>query len=322
MGQYSELPARYVIPPGTAAPAPFAGRPAAGRPAGPGRPVTSAAAPTAAPTATAAEASPAPTYTGSASTYTGGTRISTPLVMLHGFTQTSQSWDPVIAALSRRRPLVLPDAPGHGGASDVRADLWETAGLLVRTVGRRAFWAGYSMGGRMALHVALAYPKQVERLVLISTTAGIEDPDERSARRAGDERAAARIERYGLEAFVDQWLAQPLFATLSPDAARREERLANTPEGLASSLRLAGVGTQEPLWARLPELAPIPVLLLAGELDHRYCEHAHRMAAEIGDSATVAVIPGAGHACHLEHPREVAAAIDGFCLPSPPAATG
>ena len=306
MGQYSELPARYVIPPATSMPAAPRTRPETGPAAG----------------ASTVSSSPGTAATlRSASTYTVGTRLSTPLVLLHGFTQTSESWGPVIAALSRRRPLVLPDAPGHGAASRVKADLWQAAALLVRTVANRAFWAGYSMGGRMALHVALAYPDQVERLVLISTTAGIEDPVQRAARRANDHATAERIERYGLEPFLEEWLAQPLFATLSPTAARREDRLANTPEGLASSLRLAGVGAQQPLWSRLGELSRrrLPVLLVAGELDERYCHYAQRMADEIGASATVALIPRAGHACHLERPQEVATAIDAFCSPAPAA---
>src|SRR5690606_23536537 len=110
-----------------------------------------------------------------------------------------------------------------------------------------ATYVGYSMGGRLALHLALARPDLVRRLVLIGATGGIDDEDDRAARRAADERLAAHLEQVGVATFVDEWLAQPLFAGLSPTAAARDERLANTAEGLASSLRLAGTGTQEPL---------------------------------------------------------------------------
>jgi 2-succinyl-6-hydroxy-2,4-cyclohexadiene-1-carboxylate synthase len=172
-------------------------------------------------------------------------------------------------------------------------------------------WAGYSMGGRTALHVALAHPDQVEGLVLISATAGIAPPGEREARRSADEALAARIEREGTEVFLDFWLAQPLFATLPPGDAGRDERLANTPDGLASSLRLAGTGCQEPLWDRLAELREraLPVLLIAGELDAKYCDQAARMAEAIGPSARALIVSGAGHACHLEQPKVVSAAI-------------
>jgi len=175
------------------------------------------------------------------------------------------------------------------------------------------------MGGRTALHVALSHPDLVDGLVLISTSAGIDDETQRAERRAADEALAERLEREGIEKFLAGWLSQPLFATLPPERAGLLERLANTPAGLASSLRLAGAGAQEPLWDRLSELATRhrPILLIAGELDHRYCEQAERMAAAIGPPATVSTVSGAGHACHLERPREVAAAIAGLRMPDP-----
>jgi 2-succinyl-6-hydroxy-2,4-cyclohexadiene-1-carboxylate synthase len=241
-----------------------------------------------------------------------------PLVLLHGFTQTASSWAPVIDELHGRFPLVLPDAPGHGGSSLARADLWATADLLAETVHTPATWVGYSMGGRTALHIALSHPDLVEGLVLISTTAGIEDETLRAERRAADEALAQRVEKEGTEAFLGWWLSQPLFATLPPARAALQERLANTPAGLASSLRLAGAGVQEPLWDRLPQLAARdwPILLIAGALDRRYCDHAERMAAAIGPTAAVSIIPDAGHACHLERPGQVAAAIAGLRPPA------
>jgi len=193
----------------------------------------------------------------------------------------------------------------------VRADLWRTADLLVETVGGPALWVGYSMGGRMALHVALAHPDHVEGLVLISTTPGIGSPEERKARRAADDALAERIHTEGTEAFLDFWLAQPLFGTLPPESAGREARLANEPDGLSSSLRLAGTGSQEPLWDRLAQLKErsLPVMLIAGALDRKYSGEAARMASAIGPTARVVIVNGAGHACHLEHPEVVAAAI-------------
>jgi 2-succinyl-6-hydroxy-2,4-cyclohexadiene-1-carboxylate synthase len=252
----------------------------------------------------------------------GSDRI--PLVMLHGYTQIGASWAPVVEALDGRFSFILPDAPGHGRSSSVKADLWQTADLLAAltaggsTAPGPAVWVGYSMGGRTALHLALAHPQRVARLVLISTSAGIDDPAKRAARQASDEVLAQRIEREGVEEFLDWWLAQPLFATLSPGYAGLEDRLTNTPAGLASSLRLAGAGAQEPLWGRLGELGQrgTPVLLLAGELDHDYVHHAERMAALIGPTAHVEVVPGAGHACPLERPEQVAASIARFCQPA------
>ena len=141
---------------------------------------------------------------------------------------------------------------------------------------------------------------------MVSASAGIEDPGQREARRSTDELLAKRIEAEGVAAFIDWWLAQPLFATLPAAAADRAGRLTNTTEGLASSLRLAGAGSQEPLWARLGELT-MPTLVVAGDLDATYAEIGRRMTGLIGDNAELVLIPGAGHACHLER-------LDAFCV--------
>ncbi len=223
---------------------------------------------------------------------------------------------PVLAHLPPVTAL-LPDAPGHGRSASVRADMWGAADMLAALVGRPCTWVGYSMGGRAALHVALAHPESVERLVLVSASAGIADPVARAERAESDERLAQRIEAggdAGLPQFLDEWLAAPLFRSLPRDAAAMSSRLANTAAGLASSLRLAGAGAQGPLWARLGELGQrqLPVLLVSGQLDSRYCLLAQQMADAIGPQASTAVVEGAGHACHLEKPARVAELIAGF----------
>ena len=235
-----------------------------------------------------------------------------PLVLVHGFTQSGRAWGPVGEALAGRYRLVALDAPGHGRSAAVAADLPGGADLMAGTaraaVGGPAAWLGYSMGGRYALHVALRHPGAVERLILVSATAGIDDPDERAARRSSDEALAGRVESEGLEPFLRWWLAQPLFRSLPAGAEQMEGRLEGSPAGLASSLRLAGTGTQEPLWDRLGRLA-MPVLVVAGELDTRYCALARRMAEAIGANADLEIVAGAGHACHLERPDAFLAAV-------------
>ncbi|MCU4183645.1 alpha/beta fold hydrolase [Acidiferrimicrobium sp. IK] len=227
--------------------------------------------------------------------------------LVHGFTQSAASWEPVAGRLADRWRLVAVDAPGHGRSAAVNTDLWEGAELIGATVGP-ASYVGYSMGGRLALHLALARPDLVDALVLVSATAGIDDPEERAARRAADERLAERVEAEGVEAFVAWWLTRPLFATLPAASAAIESRLGGSAAGLASSLRLAGTGTQQPLWDRLGELA-MPVLVIAGSLDGAYTERAQRLAAGIGPGATLEVLAGAGHACHLEQPEAFASTV-------------
>ena len=232
--------------------------------------------------------------------FESGRRRADRLVLVHGFTQTSACWSPVDADLSADHDLVLVDAPGHGASAAVELDLWD-AGRAVVDAGGAGTYVGYSMGGRICLHAALARPDRVTRLVLVSATGGLDDPDERAARRAADERLADHVLEVGVPVFVDEWLAQPMFAGLSPEAQHRRARLANTAPGLASSLRLAGTGTQEPLWDRLANLT-MPVWVVAGARDTKFTALAERLASTIGPNATLAIIGDAGHTVHLEQP--------------------
>jgi 2-succinyl-6-hydroxy-2,4-cyclohexadiene-1-carboxylate synthase len=163
------------------------------------------------------------------------------------------------------------------------------------------------MGGRVALHAALAHRDEMRALVLIGATAGIDDPTERASRRVADDALADRIEAIGMEAFIDEWLANALFDGLTPDSALREDRLRNTPAGLAASLRATGTGTQSPLWDRLDEI-DVPVLVLAGEHDAKFRALGERLASMI-PAATFEVIADAGHSVHLEQPEATADAV-------------
>lgn len=222
------------------------------------------------------------------------------LVLVHGFTQTGACWGPVADDLARDHELVLVDAPGHGRSSAVRVSFPDgVAGIVA--AGGAATYVGYSMGGRYLLASGLARPDLVRRLVLIGASPGLSSPDERAERRASDDALADRMLTIGLPAFLDEWLALPLFAGLPEEVQFRRERLENDPEGLASSLRLAGTGAQDPLWDRLAELT-MPVLLVTGAADAKFTAIAAQMVAAIGANATHVTIPGAGHTAHLENP--------------------
>lgn len=230
-------------------------------------------------------------------------------MLVHGFTQTGRSWRPVADGLVERFEVVTVDAPGHGGSSDVAVDLGRGAELLA-TAGGRAIYVGYSMGGRLCLRLAVDRPDVVERLVLLSATAGIDDDDERAARRAADEELAGALEADGLDTFLERWVTQPLLSgPADPDLADRRR---NTVAGLTASLRLAGTGTQEPLWDRLAELA-MPVLLIAGSRDAKFIGLAERMAGAI-PQATLRVIEGAGHTAHLEQPELFATVLTAWLV--------
>ena len=241
-----------------------------------------------------------------------GATSTTPVVLLHGFTQNADCWGPFGTEMAINHPLVAIDLPGHGGSSEVRADLPETAALLASLL-EPSIVLGYSLGGRIALHLALANPELVTRLVLIGATGGIENANERETRRTSDEQLADHLEDIGVEAFLDEWLAQQLFASLTAEQAMREIRATNSREGLASSLRLCGTGTQEPLWSRLHELT-MPVLVIAGENDAKFTQLGHQLVDAIGENATFRAIANAGHSAHLENPATTASVIETWLL--------
>jgi 2-succinyl-6-hydroxy-2,4-cyclohexadiene-1-carboxylate synthase len=229
--------------------------------------------------------------------------------------QTGRGWDEVVRHLAGEtyRPLA-PDIRGHGAAATRRPiDFASCVDDALRLAGPRCALAGYSQGGRLALHVALARPERLSRLVLVSATAGIEDGAERMRRRAADEDLAAWMEADGrlMTEVADRWGAHPLFATQTPPvaAAARADRLTNDPVHVAAALRGIGTGAMEPLWERLGELGELPVTVLAGERDAKYVALGERLARML-PNATLTVVAGAGHALPLEAPAAVAAAID------------
>jgi 2-succinyl-6-hydroxy-2,4-cyclohexadiene-1-carboxylate synthase len=229
------------------------------------------------------------------------------LVLLHGFGGTRHTWDRVIARLDpqRYRPLAL-DLPGHGAAAPLKGPITFDAcveSVLTASPERFAL-CGYSMGGRMALQVALAAPSRVTRLVLVSSSPGIEDPDERAHRRAADRELADELERLPLEDFIERWGSLPLFADEPPevDALARKQQRDNDPLALAAVLRALGTGEMESMWSRLCELEML-VTVVAGERDSKFLALGQRMAGRLANSE-LAILPG-GHRLPLESPDEL-----------------
>jgi 2-succinyl-6-hydroxy-2,4-cyclohexadiene-1-carboxylate synthase len=232
------------------------------------------------------------------------------LVLLHGFTQTGRSWDATVAALGERYRALAPDIRGHGEAASERPVSFAAVEDDVLGLAPDRFsLAGYSMGGRIALSVALRAPGRIAALTLVGASPGIADEVERRARRDEDEGLADRIESEGVEAFAAGWSSLPLFAGMpaAVGAAAHAERLRQDAAGLAAALRGLGTGVMPSLWERLPELT-MPVTLVVGERDVKFRAIAERMAAAI-PHASLRVIARAGHAAQLEAPEAVAALL-------------
>lgn len=239
-----------------------------------------------------------------------GERSTNSQVLLHGFTQTSRSWDRYVELLRPEQSIIRVDAPGHARSSTVAADLTTTSQMVVEQCGFGDY-IGYSMGARLALHIALLHPESVRRLVLISGSPGLRTGDERHARRQSDELLAQEIAEIGVNRFVDKWLSNPLFSGLTSTQEEIQDRLRNSVEGLASSLRLSGTGNQESLWDQLQDLT-MPVLVIVGEKDQKFHQIGHEMKSHIGSNAQLVEIKNAGHSLHLEQTKDFQIAVDEF----------
>jgi 2-succinyl-6-hydroxy-2,4-cyclohexadiene-1-carboxylate synthase len=211
-----------------------------------------------------------------------------------------------VRRLDRERytPLAL-DLRGHG----LQACVEEVLG----SAPERFVLCGYSMGGRVALHVALAAPERLRALVLVSTTAGIEDGGERAERLRADAALAAEIEKGSIEDFVRRWTATPIFGGEPAESVAFwvEDLRRGSPAALAAVLRGLGAGSMAPVWDRLPELR-MPATVVAGERDSKYVAIGERLVAALPGARDLVVVPGAGHGVPREAPAALAAAIAGL----------
>ena len=243
------------------------------------------------------------------------------VLCLHGFMGSAADWQDVATAIGDRALCIAVDLPGHGGSLDLTPEAYTmegTARAVVRTLdeleARRPVIVGYSMGGRLALYLALRYPERCAGLFVESASPGLESAGERKARRDADEEKAKRLESGDFENFLRDWYSQPLFAPLAQEEwllrLTIEARRRNDPSELARSLRGIGTGSQPSLWEDLEGL-DVPALAVAGELDGKYAGISSRMAS-ISTKVEPVVIPGVGHNVHDEAPAQYVALLGRF----------
>ncbi|NRD76244.1 2-succinyl-6-hydroxy-2,4-cyclohexadiene-1-carboxylate synthase [Bacillus sp. BRMEA1] len=247
-----------------------------------------------------------------------------PFVLLHGFTGNSTTWFPFNEEWGAHSQLIMPDIIGHGKtAITMDADRYEMKAaardlneILNQLKVEQVDLLGYSMGGRLALTFAILFPERVRKLILESSSPGLLTEAERVQRRLSDEKLAQFIEEHGVELFVNDWEEIPLFATLKrlPADVRekiREQRLLNSAEGLANSLRGMGTGSQPSWWgAPLKQLA-CEVLLITGEQDSKFCDIARNMIKELKKGKWV-IVPDCGHAIHVEESKKFGTIVSDF----------
>jgi 2-succinyl-6-hydroxy-2,4-cyclohexadiene-1-carboxylate synthase len=232
-----------------------------------------------------------------------------PLVLLHGFTGSSASWNDVLTRIPTRAAH-CPALLGHGAHADgVRTFEDEVERLATLFGPEPVHLGGYSLGARLALGIAVRHPERVHRLTLVGVHPGLATEAERDERRRSDARWIELLESCGIEAFADAWSAQPLFSTERglPEAVRRRrqaERVRHDPRELARSLRVTGLAEMPDYRLRLGALR-VPVTLLTGELDAKFSALAEELAKAL-PNARRQTVPGAGHDLLIERPDLVA----------------
>ena len=242
------------------------------------------------------------------------------ILLLHGFMGSSKDWRNVIAALEGGYRCLAVDLPGHGASLGLPPEDYTMEGAARNLLGlldelniERPAIVGYSMGGRLALYLALRHPERCAGLVLESASPGLENAVEREARRRSDEEKAVRLESDDLASFLYDWYRQPLFSLARHEGLLQktiEARLRNDPRELARSLRGMGTGNQPSLWEELGVLR-VPALAVAGELDERYAEIAARMAS-LDPRIRSAIVTGVGHNVRFEAPGVYLALLESF----------
>lgn len=243
-----------------------------------------------------------------------------PLALLHGFTGDASTWRAVTERLADCCQCFAIDLLGHGlsdapaAAAQYRMDsvAADIVDLLDGLELTKPNLLGYSMGGRLALYLALQYPERFDALILESASPGLADEGARADRRRRDGELADNIEANGIAFFVDYWESLPIWASQSERQirAQRPQRLANRPWGLANSLRALGTGAQPNLWLQLPNLRA-RACLIVGEYDEKFRQTNQLMARAMPQSS-LSVIPAAGHNTHLENPDAFCQALRSF----------
>lgn len=243
-----------------------------------------------------------------------------PVVLLHGFTGSRSTWSTFVSAWKGKFQLIAVDLPGHGETMietprTMNECCYDLVKLFEHLQLTKLHMIGYSMGGRVALSFASLYPDWIASLILESASPGIQSSEERKERIVNDEKLAQKIKTEGVPAFVNFWEQIPLFASqkniskLSRQAVR-QERLAQSREGLVESLRSMGTGSQSSLWGNLDELVQ-PVLLIVGEMDQKFVTLNEQMKLGFR-RADLVIVENAGHAVHVEKPTKFGKLIEAF----------
>lgn len=243
-----------------------------------------------------------------------------PLVLIHGFTTSRASFEVNIAELQKHFTVIAVELLGHGDSdAPENADAYEPRRAVRRVLQllehlgyQRALICGHSLGGALALRIALDAPEWVAGLVVINSNSAAGTPEWREVASANMRSIGARVRSEGT-AFMKNTRLYPAHSKRL-DAKSRElltrdfDRL--QPAGLAGTAEALTVDVN--VYERHPTLT-VPMLLVVGDKDTEFAPNATPFLARFPQHLVREVhLPNAGHAANIEQPREFEAAVVAF----------
>lgn len=237
-----------------------------------------------------------------------------PLLLLHGFTDSSRIWTALLPYLSAHRVLI-PDQRGHG-ASDAPACCYsphvlaDDARLFLDAMGvERAVVVGHSLGSMVGQVLAAEHPARVGRLVLAASTA-------LAPVRRGDWLWQRTVDVSAIPssnaAFMAEWRIGASPTPVDPALARHwDEDVKRVPahvwRAVPRELLDVPVG-------RFAADVKAPVLILSGGADPLFTAEHHRSLVRAYPKAHARIFAGLGHNFIVERPEEVGPALSAFLL--------
>jgi 2-succinyl-6-hydroxy-2,4-cyclohexadiene-1-carboxylate synthase len=225
------------------------------------------------------------------------------LLLLHGFMGSSSDFRHAIFTFSKYFHCICVDLPGHGQTLIDDHDFVSTAEQILAIAPDNCYLLGYSLGGRLAMYLALHYPDRWQKVILESASFGLSTAEMRQERQRQDHAIARKLRQPDLDfaAFIQSWYQQAVFTGINKHPDFPEliiSRSNNNPLSLARSLETMGLG-QQPYLGELLKTNKIPLLILVGQQDIKFVEIGQQIA-NLCPQAELRIIPNCSHNIHFQ----------------------
>ncbi|MFK0571662.1 2-succinyl-6-hydroxy-2,4-cyclohexadiene-1-carboxylate synthase [Endozoicomonas sp.] len=245
------------------------------------------------------------------------------LFLLHGFLGSADDWQPLIQALGSDYCLIAVDLPGHGSSYWEKEDaqgadyfchrLEQTIQAIEQEQNlnlTRFSLLGYSLGGRLAMAYAIAFPDRIEQLILEGAHPGLVNEQEKECRYQSDLEWARRFNQEPVAEVLRDWYKQPVFSDLTEDQVTSliSQRIEGRSQGSGQLLAEALMGfslSRQPDYRQAMLQIAAQVHYFHGENDQKFGQLGQQLLAEKVINS-VQPIARCGHNIHREQPEAMA----------------